>query len=55
MVGDQLRAVLELLRTPCFAVSPLNAEAAARWYGDEVWLRSRIRLVRQRLERARHA
>lgn len=43
LVGDHLRSVLELLRTPCFAVPPLNAEAAARWYGDAVWLRSRIR------------
>ena len=43
LVADQLKAVLSILRRPVFSVPPVNAEAAACWYGDEQTLRTRVR------------
>lgn len=42
LVGDQLVAVLSLLRRPVFSVPPLNVAAAASWYGDAAELRTRV-------------
>lgn len=38
-VCEVLAEISKVLRCPCFAVKPLNGEAAALWYGDQSFLR----------------
>ena len=45
-VCEVLEQISALLRSPCFAVKPLNGDAAALWYGDQQLLRHRAARAR---------
>ena len=50
LVGDQLAAVLDVLRRPVFAERPANPAAARLWYGDPEALKARIADFARHLE-----